>query len=227
MFIVNSLISDTALNKLKQYGEVVLFSTSGMVESYLSGHADLFFTKIQNILVYAPNTPKNYINKLSTSGIELIAGAKPVRKDYPDCAIYNAAIGDGLTIHKSDFTDTTIKHFTSSFQTINVKQGMSRCSTVILNREAVLTSDRGIENACIIEDIDTLYVSPEDIILPGQKYGLFGGCCGVYENRIFINGSLTQKHDGDVIKLFLQNQNMEITELDGTPLIDVGSIICI
>ena len=227
LFIVNRIISDEAVNRLNQFGEVILFSTSGIVDNYLSGHVDLFFTKIGDRLIYAPNTLEKYINELKRAGVKLEMGKKSVGGDYPDCAIYNAAISGGVVVHKFGITDEVIKLYTQKYLTINVKQGMTRCSTLILNNNAVITSDKGIEKECVSKGIDTLFVTPEDIKLPGKPYGLFGGCCGVHGDKIFINGSLSKKSGGNIIQTFLDKYNMEIIELDDTPLTDIGSIICL
>ena len=125
LFIVNRIISDEAVNRLNQFGEVILFSTSGIVDNYLSGHVDLFFTKIGDRLIYAPNTLEKYINELKRAGVKLEMGKKSVGGDYPDCAIYNAAISGGVVVHKFGITDEVIKLYTQKYLTINVKQGMT------------------------------------------------------------------------------------------------------
>jgi hypothetical protein len=72
-----------------------------------------------------------------------------------------------------------------------------------------------------------LYVSPETILLEGFPHGFFGGCCGVWEDKIFINGSLDLFEDGDKVKVFLHKIGYQIVELTDGPLTDVGSIMFI
>jgi hypothetical protein len=70
-----------------------------------------------------------------------------------------------------------------------------------------------------------LYVNPSDIILPGFRNGFFGGACGVYENRVFIIGSLDKFGDGSNVRAFLKRLDMEIVELYDGELNDGGSLL--
>jgi len=74
---------------------------------------------------------------------------------------------------------------------------------------------------------EVLYVSPESILLEGFPHGFFGGCCGVWEDKVFVNGSLSLHPDGEKIREFLVSLGYEIVELNEGPLTDVGSIFFI
>ena len=73
--------------------------------------------------------------------------------------------------------------------------------------------------------MNVLYVNPEDIQLPGFKHGFFGGACGVYEDSVFLLGSLESFKAGKKVKSFLQSLEYEIIELFDGPLFAGGSIL--
>jgi hypothetical protein len=72
-----------------------------------------------------------------------------------------------------------------------------------------------------------LWVNPKDITLDGFPHGFFGGCCGVWEEKVFINGSLNCYKDGEKVRNLLSNLNYKIIELNIGPLVDIGSIFSI
>jgi hypothetical protein len=68
-------------------------------------------------------------------------------------------------------------------------------------------------------------VSAENILLPGFPHGFFGGCCGVLEDKVFINGSLDQFPEVEKVRQYLEDLGYGIVELAEGPLVDVGSIL--
>lgn len=227
LIIVNKLISKEAVKKLSVLGEVLLFETKEIVEDYLSGHVDLFLVRHGNNIIFAPNTPDYVTDKLRTTQYQLVCGKHSVEKLFPSCAAYNVAASNSLMIHNFKHTDPVLLDNLSELKQINVKQSMSRCSTLILNEDAVITSDAGTVKACEKYGLETLFVDPRDIFLPGQKYGLFGGCCGIYENVVVINGSLNKKTGGGNIREFIEARGSTVVELISGELMDVGSILIV
>ena len=227
LIIVNKIISKEAFTKLSAFGEVLLFETKGIVDDYLSGHVDLLLVRHDNNIIYAPNTPEYVIEKLRATKYQLVCGKNPVEKEFPKCAAYNVAASDDLLIHNPKHTDPVILDKLSELKQINVKQSMSRCSTLILNEKAVITSDAGTVKSCEKFGVETLFVDPRDISLPGQSYGLLGGCCGIYENVVVINGSLEKKSGGSKIREFIEARGFVTVELTTGKLMDVGSILIV
>lgn len=207
--------------------KVIEFSTEGLTNNYLSGHPDIFFCRLNNKLICAPNTPANYLEIISRiSSIEIIIGEKPVGFDYPDCALYNCVCSKNLLIHNFKYSDLSINTLTS-YDKINVNQGLTRCSLIPLSDNNYITSDKNIEQTLKIKGYNVLYVNPRGIILPGMEYGLIGGCAGVNEKKVYFTGSLNKFAEGEKIYSFLNNLNYKIVELSDLPLYDGGSIIFI
>jgi hypothetical protein len=73
--------------------------------------------------------------------------------------------------------------------------------------------------------LNILYVAPAGIKLEGFPHGFFGGCCGVWEDKVFLNGSLLHYPEGEKVRQYLKDLGYGIVELSDGPLLDVGSIL--
>ena len=214
--------SQTAKNNLSGSGKVIEFKSNEIVDNYINGHPDLFLCQTSEKLIIAPNIPQIFIDKLIQNKINFHVGKTDVTKDYPGCASYNCVVNENFLIHKKGITDPEILNFSKKI--LNVNQGMTRCSTICIDSENYITSDKGIYKSLSSDKLNVCLVNPEEIILPGKKYGLIGGTAGIFGNKIFFNGSLKHFTEGNKIKSFLQNLNKTIIELDDSPLFDGGGI---
>jgi len=70
-----------------------------------------------------------------------------------------------------------------------------------------------------------LSVTTEGISLPGFKNGFFGGCCGVFRDKLFVLGSLDKYPDGERVRYFVGGTGFEIIELCNTELFDGGGVL--
>ena len=97
---------------------------------------------------------------------------------------------------------------------VHVDQGYCRCNLLPLKDDCFITSDEGIYKVSRDSISETpsrrsiseihLNVSPQDILLEGFPHGFFGGCCGVWEDKVFINGSLEFLQEGEKVREFLE-----------------------
>jgi len=225
LIIIDNKLPEPAKEKLSSFGEIIEFSTSEITYETISGHPDVFFCKTDKTLVIAPNLPEQYKNILKKNNISFIEGNKKIGQNYPETAIYNAAISEDYIIHNFDFTDEIILKNISSKQKIKINQAYSRCSILPLKENNFIISDKGIQKTFFENKINHLYVSPEKIVLPRFPNGFIGGCCGVLENKIFLSGSLKYFPDGEKFKQFVQNLKYEVIELYDGSLFDCGSIL--
>jgi len=225
LIIIDSKSPKQSKDKLKNYGDLIEFSSSYLTYKAISGHPDIFFCKINNNLIVAPNTPEKYRQSLMTKGISFILGAKSVGKIYPESAIYNAVINKNQLIHNLQITDKVILECTKQLKSISVKQGYTKCNLLSLGNDAFITSDIGIFTILKKNDLNVLYVIPEKIILQGYTSGFFGGACGMMDNIVFINGNLDYYPDGRKVRKFIKGQKYKIVELYNGPLFDGGGIL--
>lgn len=224
LIIADARIPEGAKMKLSNYGELMELETSGITYPAISGHPDIFFTLVDDQLIIAPNLPQKYFPELQNRNINYITGLNPVGQQYPKTAGYNAVVTNKYLVHKLNITDTSITEVAGQKLSIDVNQGYTRCNTIFLNDENAITSDCGIKEQLEKSGVKTLFVNPSGIQLPAFSHGFFGGCCGLFKNRLFVIGNLNKYHEGDKLKSFLEPLRIEIVELCDTPLYDGGGI---
>ncbi len=244
LIIVDNKISKGAKKILSSYGELMELATEGITYPAISGHPDIFFCQSPEHLIVAPNLPKRYFDILEEHQIDYITGEFPVGPEYPASARYNAVATSKYLIHNFRHTDFMITRTLEDLDPVHVDQGYCRCNLLPLKDDHFITSDQSIykvqssmlkvqssktnpHSTFNIQPSTLLYVSTEDILLEGFPHGFFGGCCGVFEDKVFINGSLRFYKDGEKVREFLNNLNYKILELNNGPLVDIGSIFYI
>jgi len=228
MFIIaDNRIPPQAKKKLSEYGEIFNFSTEGITYESISGHPDIFFCQVNNKLIVAPNLPDLYKNTLTKNSIPFIEGELPIEKKYPGTSRYNAVATDNYLIHNFRYTDSVITNIGDDLELIHSGQGYTRCNLLPLCNDSFITSDQGINEVLNGFGLKTFFVQPDDIILPGMKHGFFGGACGIYEDKFFIIGSLSNLKNGEELKAYIDNLDYQIIELYEGPLFDGGSIFFI
>ena len=225
LIIADRKIPDEAKYNLQKYGKLVLLETTGITEESISGHPDIFFCKTKNKLIVAPNIPEKFKTILTEKNILFTEGKYNVGLKYPDAAHYNAVITENYLIHRTDITEKEILNECRNLSNIRVTQGFTRCSLLALKENNFITSDEGICKSLISTESKTLLVSTDNIILPGHHYGLFGGTCGIHDDKIFFIGSLSKYKNGDIVKEFLESLGYCIVELYNGNLFDGGSIL--
>jgi len=227
LIIADKKIPEDAKNNLRKYGELVFIETKGITEESISGHPDIFFCKTNDVLFVAPNLPDFYKDLLIKNKVSFIKGNTSVGMDYPAAASYNAVLNERFYIHRCDISDSKLLENCNHLQRVNVRQGFTRCSLLLLKENHYITSDEGIHKALRLLSFSGILVNAKDIVLSGQIHGFFGGTCGVYESAVFFTGSLSHYSDGEKVKLFLKHLGYKIIELSDSPLFDGGSILIV
>lgn len=160
---------------------------------------------------------------------------------YPDNIIYNAACTGKYFIHNTKYTEPELLAFTNknyfaeisgsysgktheSLEIIDVPQGYTKCNTLIVDENSIITSDVGIYNSCYSK-LDILLIKTGHIILQNFNYGFIGGASGRIGDTIIFNGNLEQHPDYEKITAFIESRNFKIKYFTEYPLEDIGSII--
>jgi hypothetical protein len=234
LIIIDRKISAEAKKTLAAYGDLLELATEGITYAAISGHPDIFFCQSPDKLIVAPNLPKQHFDMLNNHRIDFIIGEFPVGPEYPSSARYNAVATSNYLIHNFRHTDFMITRTLQDLTPVHVDQGYCRCNLLALKDDHFITSDAGIFKA--LKGLHPpaggwspegryLLVSPEEILLEGFPHGFFGGCCGVWEDKVFVNGSLNFFPEGGKVRNYLDQLGYEIIELNDGPLMDCGSII--
>lgn len=143
---------------------------------------------------------------------------------YPANIIYNAACTGRYFIHNLKYTDTELLDESEGMELIHVSQGYTKCNTLVVDENSIITSDEGIAKACSCK-MNVCLISPGHISLQGFNYGFIGGTSGRIGNTIIFNGDISSHPDYEKITDFIKARDLEIKYFTEYPLEDIGSII--
>ena len=159
----------------------------------------------------------------------LIYCDKKAGKKYPENILLNFLFLNNILYGKLSAIDKNLLDFCeeNSIKTVNINQGYARCSTLVLNEKAVITSDLSIEKALKKDGVEVLLISSGNIILDGYDYGFIGGASGkIDENTVVFLGNVTNHPDYRRIENFCENHNISIKIIcKDMPLTDIGGIV--
>lgn len=154
-----------------------------------------------------------------------ICGASENIGTYPQDIAYNVAIAGKLMICSKKYTDTAILNIWSN-EIINIRQGYSKCSILIVDENSFITSDDGIYKTLTGHNMNVLKIRTGHIELPGQNYGFIGGAAGkVAKNLIVFAGDIKKHPDFENIRTFCKNSGTDIYSLGKNTLLDIGSVL--
>ena len=113
----------------------------------------------------------------------------------------------------------------------HVNQGYTKCASLPLGENAIITSDASIAVQAKRIGMDVLQIAAGHISLPGYDYGFIGGCASFapYQktDTVFFCGDLSQHPDAKKIEYFCVSQNTRLVYLSEIRLCDIGTIFMI
>ncbi len=224
LIFIDARAPDPVKKTLNAYGQVVDFSTHGITYDTISGHPDIFICQTPAGIVIAPNLPSDYQHMIIKNCSRVYTGSEPVRSAWPKSALYNAFVNSYYCIHNQHYTSQTISAHCKELTNIHVNQAYTKCNLVEAGG-LYITSDLGIERTLNKAGLDTCYIDPRQILLPGQIHGFFGGCTGYWNHQLFLTGSCKHFKEGETLRNALQERKIHLVELYDGPLYDGGSIL--
>ncbi len=226
--LVDYRISAKSEKTLTKMGIKVLKTAKlNSVYESVNGHPDMQIHHIgDNVFVCEKSLTEYYNNLLPDA--EIVSGNTHLTSVYPYDIAYNGAkIGDYF-FHYLNYTDSKIIEYykTNREKLINVKQGYTKCSVAIINKNAIITSDIKIAQKAQNVGIDALFTENDQIILKGQNCGFFGGICGKTDkNTLVINGNINKLRNAESLLNFCQGNGVNIKSLNNCIPEDIGSIL--
>ena len=212
----------------KQGVEILEIPPASGIADPVSSHADMVCHHLGDREIFVLRSEQNLAAKLETLRFQIRLTEKYPRPEYPFDVLLNAArVGERVLLHP-DYVDPC---FFRNLQgqgaaLVPVKQGYVKCSCAVISEHAVITSDPGIYQAAVQNQIDVLLVSPGNILLKGYPYGFLGGCCGLIgPKKLAFTGSLKNHPDSPSIMRFLEKLEVETVFLSDGPLLDIGGIL--
>ncbi|MCH5296479.1 MAG: hypothetical protein J1E85_02295 [Ruminococcus sp.] len=188
-------------------------------------HADMQCLKIDDkyFILNECDRLKHSLNPLNPIVISHKAGKK-----YPENVLLNCLYLDNILYGKSSAISSEVKEYCNenNIKIVNVNQGYTRCSTLIVNEKAAITADISIAKALKNNGVEVMKISEGHIILEGFNYGFIGGASGKIDNRIVFFGNVKNHPDFNKIETFIKNHGKDIQILcPQMPLTDIGGIV--
>lgn len=189
-------------------------------------HADMQILPINND-IFLINECTVLAEKLPKE--RLLFCSKKAGNKYPEDILLNFLYLNNTLYGKLSAIDKNLLDYCkeNNIRTVNINQGYARCSTLVLNKKAVITSDLSIEKALKKDGVEVLLISSGSIVLDGYDYGFIGGASGkIEENTIAFFGNVTNHPDYRRIENFCENHNISIKIIcKDMPLTDIGGIV--
>ncbi len=225
LIIIDKKAPAQAKKNLVAHADLIELETSSITYPAISGHPDIFFSPTPKGLVVAPNLPPHYLQVLEKYQINYQTGTKAVGNKYPNSAIYNAVITTRYFIHNLRHGDPTLLATCASLTHIHVNQAYTRCNLFQVANNLFITSDEGIEKTLCRRQLQCVYFSPKGINLQGHCHGFIGGACGLWQNMVFLCGSLRHYAWGNKFRSVVEEEGYKVVELYDGPLQDIGTIL--
>jgi hypothetical protein len=227
LIIADNRIPGKAKERLSAMGSFIGLTTSGLTYPAISGHPDIFFCRVGQSLVVAPGLPEVYYSALEENRVDFKKGIRAPGSRHPGPVHYNAASDDHFLVHRLELTDPVILESAHYLKKIAVKQGYTRCNLLLLKDNHFITSDQGIHQAMLAHGFTGIFVSPENILLPGFSHGFIGGTMGISGDTIFILGNPDLHPEGKRITTLVESLGYRTAGLYDGPLFDGGGILFI
>ena len=150
---------------------------------------------------------------------------EPIRAQYPgnvrlNCLYLGGRLYGKLSATASAVLDYCRRH---DIECVNVNQGYTRCSTLVLSDCAAITADKSIERALQSNGVEVLLISAGHIRLEGFDYGFIGGAGFADEGVVRFFGNVKKHPDYEKIKVFCEKYDSKIEILcPEEPLTDLG-----
>lgn len=198
------------------------------IDDPVKDHPDMAVHPIDYKKIVVYNKHETYYReKLKKYGVEVIPSSNELNKLYPNDVALNVSRTKDYYFYKENCIDLNIeKNLLGNSKPILVKQGYSKCSSLIIGKDTVITSDKGLYKAYSINGINCYLIPFGDIYLPGYDTGFIGGCGGmISEDELLFYGNLERYKYSDKLVEILQNENIKHYYPKDCEFIDLGSII--
>ena len=199
------------------------------VDPRLSGHADLSVLHGGGERLWlAPYLRgSSFSASLEKMGFKISYPGIVQSGAYPQDAQLNMCIcGERLIYNPRTGARDIAEYLTSvcGLEPVVCRQGYSKCAVCVVNRGAIITTDRGVAEATRKAGLEVLLISPEGVLLEGFDWGFIGGAAfKISRDVLAFTGRLERHPDRGAILDFLAKHKVEPLYLTDAPVFDIGS----
>lgn len=223
-----SYLSPEILKSLNSLGVeiITVYPYKNYTENPESAHADMQLLHLGNkkTVVLKGSALKH---QLEIRGFDVLETQnEPESFKYPQCAVLNCAILGEYIIGNAKYINKLVTDKLPERKIVSVSQGYAKCSTAVVAKNAIITSDISIYIAARKSSIDCLKISEGNIRLCEHYGGFIGGCCfKLDKNTLAFTGDIKLHPDYIKIKSFCSNYGVSLLSLTKGELYDIGGII--
>lgn len=224
--LVNKDMPNESIATLNKYGKVVKTLDNINLLPGLESHPDMLIHPFPNGDIVCDRDNFNYYKKIFTDR-KVIPTVKSLTKKYPGDVALNCFSFKNYFVHNTNYTDEKVLSYykNNGYNIICVKQGYSKCSTLV-TEDFLVTADDGIYNS--LKDKLPIYkIGFKNIKLRNFSYGFIGGSSGSFEKEVFITGEILDFNSREMLDKILQKYDYKLNILSTNPVEDYGSILFI
>ena len=218
---------------LKRFGyQVIRMPPWNDLSEPISAHPDMLLTVFKNNIYCHKNyfsVAMDIFRLFEKEGYTVKIDSHEISSVYPKDISYNSSIvGNNifaLLKHMSPNLYSDCSHMAAN--TINVRQGYTKCSSAVLGDAGVISSDASIIKAAESNGIKALRITEGHVYLPPYSHGFIGGATGYDDKKMFFAGNYLMHPDGKKIESFCHEFGAEPISLTDSTLMDIGTILFI
>lgn len=229
--IVSEEINEYFEKELTDCGLIVIkVRKNKKLYTAIESHPDIILCGLGKTIVVEADTYDYLSEELTNLGCHVIKTEAIKSGKYPDDIKLNLAYTVKFAIHNLKHTDETLLKILnrdledSLVELIDIKQGYSKCSLLIVDERSVITSDIGIYSS-LKDKMNCLFIEKGHIKLSTLDYGFIGGASGRYKDEIWFYGDVSKHPDYKVIKAFIEDRKLKLKYFKEFELEDVGSVL--
>lgn len=198
------------------------------IDEPVKDHPDMAVHPIDYNKFVVYNKHKDYYEeKLKEYGVQVIPSLNELNKFYPNDIALNVSRTNDYYFYKKNCIDLSIENNLKEMSKPKlVKQGYSKCSSLVIGKNTIVTSDNGLYKTYIDNGVKSYLIPFGAILLPGYDTGFIGGCGGmISEDEILFYGNLERYKYSDQLVEILNTENIKYYYPRDCEFVDLGSII--
>ena len=205
--------------------KIIKLPPNPALDSPVASHPDMLIWSFKRKIVTYEDylgIAQNELLELCSLGYELVTEEARPNAAYPHDVRLNCAVVGNHALANLKYTSERIKN--SSLELLHTNQGYTKCATVVVNDNAIITSDPSVFNAAVHANIDALKISEGHVRLDGYDTGFIGGATGVTDKEVLFTGALSSHPDAERIEDFCIRHGKRAVSLSTAPLYDYGTV---
>jgi len=213
-------VNNIPIYPLKQYSRL---------DIPVSSHGDMLLCIIDDTVFcyndYYYDNVETFV-EIEKQGKKIKFVSKECSSKYPNDIALNVLIMGKTIFCNTENTAPEITEYAlqNGYEVINVKQGYSACSTLVIDEDLAITGDIGMKKAIESASKKAFLVDNSKIILHGYNCGFIGGAGAMIDKKLYFFGPTSFFENYPEIMDFFAIEGIEIISIIPDQVYDFGGI---